>query len=87
MTDAVSNMRQVYDFVRLAGQPSSSVMGAGTLDSLVFTPGIYRWSGALNLATKVTLNGTCGQIFIFQVGFVYFSSLYRSILILIKQGN
>jgi Ice-binding-like len=70
MTTAVSDMQTAY--VDAAGRtnPDATELGAGNIDGMTLTPGLYKWGTGLNIPTGVTLDcqGNANAVFIFQVG-------------------
>lgn len=69
MTTAVSDMETAFNDA--AGRAPSSAanieLGAGNISGLTLSPGVYKWSTGVLLATSVTLSGTCGDVFIFEI--------------------
>jgi hypothetical protein len=70
MTTAVSDMQTAY--VDAAGRtnPDATELGAGNIDGMTITPGLYKWGTGLNIPTGVTLDckGNANAVFIFQIG-------------------
>jgi hypothetical protein len=66
MTTAVSDMQTA--FVDAAGRaPGVTELGAGNIGSMVLAPNTYKWSTGLLIPTSVTLQGGCGDVWIFEV--------------------
>lgn len=69
MSQALTDFNTAYTYGIAESPANYTSAGAGNLDAQSpFAPGIYHWGGALTLTTSVTLNGNCGDIFVFQVG-------------------
>jgi hypothetical protein len=45
----------------------------GALGGSVLVPGIYKFSTTVNIATDLTLTGTCNDVYVFQIASVYFA--------------
>ena len=48
--------------------PSSTELDGGTLNDKTLVAGVYKWAGALNIPTNLTLSGSSTGVWIFQVG-------------------
>lgn len=80
MSQALTDFNTVYSYAAGESPANYTTAGAGNLDTLyngIFTPGIYQFGGALTLTSSVTLQGKCGDVFVFQIGCVLLSSLNR----------
>jgi Ice-binding-like len=66
MTTAISDMQTAY--VSAAGRaPGVTELGAGNISGMTLSPGVYKWSTGLLIATDVTLQGACSDVWIFEV--------------------
>ncbi|MFV8369807.1 ice-binding protein [Flavobacterium sp. LB2R40] len=67
LTVAVGDMETAY--TDAAGRPNPDFLnlGAGNIGGKTLTPGLYKWSTALNIPTDITISGNATDIFIFQV--------------------
>lgn len=66
MTTAISDMETA--FTDAAGRaPSVTELGAGDISGMTLSPGVYKWSTGLLINTNVTLNGNCGDVWIFEI--------------------
>jgi hypothetical protein len=48
--------------------PTSTELGGGTLTDQTLVAGVYKWGGAVNIPTNLTLSGSSTGVWIFQVG-------------------
>lgn len=63
---AVLDMQAAY--TDAAGRaPDFTELGAGNIGGMTLLPGTYKWSGAVNIATDVTLAGGPDDVWIFQI--------------------
>lgn len=68
LSDSTSTQTATKAFNSGNEQVAGSYIGAaGSLDGQFLSPGTYSWNGALALTTTVTLNGSCGDLFVFKV--------------------
>jgi Ice-binding-like len=66
LTTAVGDMQLA--FTDAAGRaPDVTELGAGSIGGRTLTPGVYRWSTGLLIATDVTLTGSATDVWIFQI--------------------
>lgn len=66
MTTAVSDMQTA--FTDAAGRaPSVTELGAGNIGGMMLSAGVYKWSTGLLIPTNVTLQGNCGDVWIFEI--------------------
>lgn len=68
MASANNDLGSAIQYASQESPPTYSSAAAGTLDGMTLNPGIYQWAGALTLSTTVILQGSCGDIFVFQIG-------------------
>ena len=66
LTTAVLDMEAAY--TDAAGRPVDvTELGAGDIGGLNIVPGVYKWSGVVNIPTDVTLTGGPNDVWIFQI--------------------
>lgn len=66
LTTAVLNMEAAY--TDAAGRvPDIVGLGAGNIDGLTITPGVYKWSTGVTIPTDVHLSGGANDVWIFQI--------------------
>jgi hypothetical protein len=66
LTTAVGDMELA--FTDAAGRaPDFTELGAGDIGGLTLSPGVYKWSTGLLIATDVTLDGSATDVWIFQI--------------------
>jgi hypothetical protein len=55
-------------YMEMSTLPATTTLTATSISGLVFTPGVYKYGGAITMAaaTKVTLNGGANDIFVIQ---------------------
>ena len=75
---AVLDMQTAYTDAAGRSNPDYLNLGAGTVGSVTLLPGLYKWSGSVNIPTDITISGSSTDIFIFQVaGTLNMSSAVR----------
>ena len=69
LTTAVSDMEAAYTDGATRPFPDATGLGAGSLGGLTITPGLYKWTSDVNIATALTLAGGGGpdDVWIFQI--------------------
>ena len=67
LTSAVSDMQTAYTDAAGRINPDILNLGAGTVGSVTFTPGLYKWTSAVNIPTDITISGGANDVFIFQI--------------------
>ena len=67
LTSAVSDMQTAYTDAAGRINPDVLNLGAGTVGSVTFTPGLYKWTSAITIPTDITISGGANDVFIFQV--------------------
>lgn len=67
MTTAIRDMETAY--VDGAGRtnPTATELGAGNIGGMTLAPGLYKWSTGVTIPTDVTLSGSVGDVWIFQI--------------------
>ena len=67
LTTAVSDMQTAYTDAAGRTLPDATELGAGNIDGKTITPGLYKWSSAVLIPTRVTLSGGANDVWIFQI--------------------
>ncbi|KAJ7100084.1 antifreeze protein [Mycena belliarum] len=67
LTTAVSDMGTAYNDASGRINPNFNNLAAGLLGGLTLTPGLYKWTTAINIATDVIIAGSPLDTWIFQV--------------------
>ncbi len=67
LTTAVSNMQTAYNNAKGRINPNFLNLGAGNIGGLTLTPGLYKWTSAVNIPTNITISGGPNAVWIFQV--------------------
>lgn len=67
LTTAVSDMETAYTDAAGRSNPDATELGAGNISGLTLTPGLYKWSSGLDIATDVTLSGSKNDVWILQI--------------------
>lgn len=69
MSAAIGSLETAYTAAagRTATSAATTNVGAGTLTSLTFAPGVYEWGSAVVIPTNLTLNGSATDVWIFKV--------------------
>ncbi|PKN78421.1 MAG: hypothetical protein CVU48_08370 [Candidatus Cloacimonetes bacterium HGW-Cloacimonetes-1] len=67
LTVAIGDMESAY--VDAAGRtvPDFTNLLSGDISGQTLAPGLYKWSGGVNISTPVTLNGSQNDVWIFQI--------------------
>ncbi|MES2202181.1 MAG: ice-binding family protein [candidate division FCPU426 bacterium] len=66
LTTAISDMQTAY--TDAAGRaPDVTELGSGTLANKTLVPGVYKWSGNLNITTDLVLAGPATGVWIFEI--------------------
>ena len=47
--------------------PNATELGAGNIDGMTISPGLYKWSSSVLIPTRVTLSGDRNDVWIFQI--------------------
>jgi len=78
LTAAIGDMQAAYTDAAGRSNPDFLNLGAGNIGGKTLTPGLYKWTSALNIPTDITISGSPTDIFIFQVaGTLKMSSTVR----------
>lgn len=67
MTTAVLDMENAYSDAAGRVLPDFTELGAGNLNGLTLTPGLYRWGTAVSIPLAVTISGGADDVWIFQI--------------------
>jgi hypothetical protein len=69
LTAAVLDMEAAYTDAAGRKLPNFTELGAGNIDGMTLSPGLYKWSTPVLIPTRVTLNarGNPNSIWIFQI--------------------
>ena len=69
LNTAVLNMQTAYTDAagRIATSAATTNVGAGTLNSLALTPGVYEWGSNVTIPTDLTLTGSATDVWIFKI--------------------
>ena len=78
LTTAIGDMQTAYTDAAGRSNPDFLNLGAGNIGGKTLTPGLYKWTSALNIPTDITISGSPTDVFIFQVaGTLKMSSAVR----------
>lgn len=81
LTAAVGDMQTAYTDAAGRSNPDFLNLGAGNIGGKTLTPGLYKWTTALNIPTDITISGSPTDVFIFQIaGTLKLSSAVRMTL-------
>lgn len=81
LTVAIGDMQTAYTDAAGRTNPDFLNLGAGNIGGKTLTPGLYKWTTALNIPTDITISGSPTDVFIFQVaGTLKLSSAVRMTL-------
>jgi hypothetical protein len=67
LTTAVLDMQAAYTDAAGRTLPDFTELGAGNIDGLTLTPGLYKWGTGVSFASGVTLAGGANDVWIFQI--------------------
>jgi len=67
LTTAVGDMEIAYTNAAGRNNPDFLNLGAGTIGGKTLTPGLYKWTSALNIPTDITISGSSTDVWIFQI--------------------
>lgn len=81
LTTAIGDMQTAYTDAAGRINPDFLNLGAGNIGGKTLTPGLYKWTTALNIPTDITISGSPTDVFIFQIaGTLKLSSAVRMTL-------
>lgn len=67
LSTAVLDMQAAYTDAAGRINPDFLNLGAGNIGGLTLTPGLYKWTTAVNIPTDVTISGSPDDVYIFQI--------------------
>lgn len=67
LTTAVLDMQAAYTDAAGRTLPDYTELGAGNIDGLTLTPGLYKWGTGVSIPIGVTLTGGANDVWIFQI--------------------
>jgi hypothetical protein len=67
LTTAVLDMQTAYTNAAGRTLPDFTELGAGNIDGLTMTPGLYKWGTGVSIPIAVTLSGGANDVWIFQI--------------------
>jgi hypothetical protein len=67
LTTAVLDMQAAYTDAAGRSNPKELNLGAGVIGGNLLTPGLYKWTSTLVIASDITLIGNSTDVWIFQV--------------------
>ena len=67
LTTAVSDMQTAYTDAAGRKNPNATELGAGNINGLTITPGLYKWGTGVLIPHVVTLSGGKNDVWIFQI--------------------
>ena len=68
LTTAVMDMENAYTDAAGRSMPDHTELGAGNIDGMTLSPGLYKWGTGVNIPTSVALEGGSTDVWIFQIG-------------------
>ena len=67
LTTAVSDMQTAYTDAAGRKNPNATDLGAGNINGLTISPGLYKWGTGVLIPHVVTLSGGKNDVWIFQI--------------------
>jgi tetrahydromethanopterin S-methyltransferase subunit B len=67
LTTAVSDMEIAYTDAAGRSNPDHTELGAGNIEGMTLTPGLYKWGTSVEFANGITLSGGANDVWIFQI--------------------
>jgi len=67
LTTAVLDMQTAFTDASSRANPDALNLGAGSIGSLTFAPGLYKWTSDLNIPASITISGGAADTWIFQI--------------------
>jgi Ice-binding-like/Bacterial Ig-like domain len=67
LTTAVLDMQAAYTDAAGRTLPDFTELGAGNIDGMTLTPGLYKWGTGVSIPIGVTLAGGANDVWIFQI--------------------
>jgi len=67
LTTAIGDMQTAYTDAAGRKNPNTTELGAGNINGITILPGLYKWSGSVQIPIVVTLLGGPNDVWIFQI--------------------
>jgi hypothetical protein len=67
LTVAVLDSQTAYTDAAGRSNPNHTELGAGNIDGMTLSPGLYKWGTSVEIPSGVTLSGTSSEVWIFQI--------------------
>ena len=67
LTSAIGDMETAYTDAAGRVNPDVTELGAGNINDMTILPGLYKWSGTVQIPIVVTLSGGPNDVWIFQI--------------------
>ena len=67
LTTAVLDMETAYNDAKNRVLPDHLNLGAGNVQGMTLTPGLYKWETSLSIPSAVTISGGANDVWIFQI--------------------
>ena len=67
LTTAVEDMITAYNFAAGRTKPDKLNLLSGGIGGQTLTPGLYKWTSSVNIASDITISGSATDTWIFQV--------------------
>ncbi len=67
LTTAVLDMQTAYTDAAGRVLPDFTELGAGNINGMTLSPGLYKWGTGVSIPIAVTLNGGANDVWIFQI--------------------
>jgi len=67
LTTAIGDMQTAYTDAAGRVNPDTTELGAGNINDMTILPGLYKWSGTVQIPIVVTLSGGPNDVWIFQI--------------------
>jgi hypothetical protein len=67
LTTAVLDMQTAFTDAAGRTNPDATELGAGNIDGMTITPGLYKWGTGVLIPVGVTLSGGVNDVWIFQI--------------------
>ena len=67
LTSAIGAMQTAYTDAAGRKFPRATELGAGNINGMTITPGLYKWSSSVQIPIVVTLSGGPHDVWIFQI--------------------
>ncbi len=68
LTTAILDMEAAYTDAAGRTLPDFTELGAGNIDGMTLTPGLYKWGTGVNVPNDITLEGAATDVWILQIG-------------------